>query len=137
VTKMRLPTVEGRTNYHPKKALCPWCRKHKVLEPHSFAWLAGGALLIDRKTDSGRTDENTDVYLDIGWHGAHDEGEGKDRDAHVTVKLAEDVRGGCYELYFCSTLCLRSYLNFCVDELEKRVKKQLRELAKPRSRRRR
>jgi len=76
---MKLPTVNCHTNYHPKQALCPWCRKNKVLEPHSFAVLSGNALLMDRKEDCGSADANTDGFLHLLWHGAHDNGKGKDR----------------------------------------------------------
>ena len=128
---MKLPTVKGRTSSYPKRALCPWCRKNKVLEPHSFAVIDGGALLINREDDSGGPDDNMDGFLSITWHGAHDGGVGKDRDIGATVQIAKDVRGGQFDLYFCSTKCLRSYLNFCVDELDKKIRKQKPQSNKP------
>ena len=121
---MKLPTVKGRTSYHPKKALCPWCQQNKVLEPHSFAVLSGGALLMDREEDYGSADDNMDGYLELLWHGAHDGGEGKNREIGARVQIAHDVRGGQFEVYFCSTECLRSYLNYCVDVLEKKMKNE-------------
>ena len=120
--KMKLPTVKGRTTYYPKKALCPWCQKNKLLEPHSFAILAGGALLMNRKEKFGAPDDKMDGFLHLSWHGAHDGGQGKDREIGTAVHIAYDVRGGQFDLYFCSTKCLRSYLNFCVDELEKKIR---------------
>lgn len=118
---MKLPTLKGRTSYHPKKGLCPWCRKNKVLEPHSFAVLSGGALLMDRKNESGGPDDSMDGFLHMFWHGAHDGGIGKDKGIGASLDIARDVRGGQFELYFCSTKCLRSYLNYCVDELERKL----------------
>jgi hypothetical protein len=118
---MKLPTVKLRTSYHPKKARCPWCGENKVLEPHSFATLSGGAMLMDRKDRSGGPDDNMDGFLYLLWHGAHDAGEGTDREIGVIVDIARDVRGGQFDIYFCSTKCLRSYLNFCVDELENKI----------------
>ncbi len=77
---------------------------------------------MNRKEDYGGSDKNMDGFLSLIWHGAHDDGEGKDREWHVIVEIARDVRGGQYNIYFCSTKCLRSYLNFCVDELENKLK---------------
>ena len=118
---MKLPTLKNKTNSYPEKALCPWCRKNKVFEPHSFAMLGGGALFLNRNRDSGGPDDRMDGYLSLTWHGAHEEGEGKDRDIYSVVQIAKDVRGGQYDVYFCSTKCLRSYLNFCVDQLETQI----------------
>ena len=120
--RMKLPTVKGRTNYYPRKPLCPWCRRGKVLEPHSFAILGGGALLVDRRNDYGGPSDSMEGFLYVSWHGAHDRGLGKDREIGATVELANDVRGGQFDLYFCSTKCLRSYLNYCVDALERKLR---------------
>ena len=83
--------------------------------------LGGGALFLNRNRDSGGPDDRMDGYLSLTWHGAHEEGEGKDRDIYSVVQIAKDVRGGQYDVYFCSTKCLRSYLNFCVDQLETQI----------------
>ncbi len=128
---MKLPTLKGRTSVFPEKALCPWCRKNKVLEPHSFAILEGGALLMDRRSKSGGPDDNMEGFLDLAWHGAHDGGKGKDKGIGGFVEIAKDIRGGQFEIYFCSTKCLRSYLNFCVDELERQVKAEKMKSKKP------
>lgn len=120
---MKLPTIKIKPPYFPQKALCPWCKKHKVLDPHSFAILSAGAMLMDRKRENGWPDEKMDGFLSLAWHGAHDSGEGKYRDINHHIEIARDVRGGQFDIYFCSTKCLRAYLNFCVDELEKKIKK--------------
>ena len=83
-----------------------------------MAILSGGALLMDRKTDSGGMSDDLDGYLSLTWHGAHDAGHGNNRNIFKTLYIAEDTRGGQFEIYFCSTQCLRAYLNFCVDQLE-------------------
>jgi len=74
---MKLPTIKNNSTYYPKKALCPWCKKNKVFEPHSFAVLGGGALLMDRKRDYGSSDDRMNAYLSLTWHGAHDDGQGR------------------------------------------------------------
>lgn len=121
---MKLPTIKGKTSSFPKRGACPWCKKNMAFEPNSFAVLAGGAFLMDRKKDSGGPDDRMDAYLSLTWHGAHDEGKGKDRGIYETIEIARNVRGGQFDLYFCSTKCLRAYLNYCVDELEKKIMKK-------------
>jgi hypothetical protein len=120
---MKLPVVKGNTSNFPIKALCPWCKKNKVLEPHSFAVLEGGALLMNRKTNSGGPDDKMEGFLCLSWHGAHDGGIGKDRAIGAFIEIVNDVRGGQFDLYFCSIKCLRSFLNFCLDELESKIEK--------------
>jgi len=126
VSKLKLPVCNELTPYFPKVARCPQCKKRKVLEPHSMAILNGGAFLMDRKHDCGRMDERLDGFLNLIWHGAHDCGIGEDRDIGALVDVAKNCRGGQFEIYFCSTNCLRTFLNSCVDALESEVQKQKR-----------
>ena len=119
---IKLPTLGGLIDHYPEGPLCPWCRKNKVSEPHSFAVLSGGALLMNREKDTGLPDDNLDGFLSLSWHGAHDEGEGEDSDIDANVDVARGVRGGQFEMYFCSISCLRSYSNHCLDQLEKEIR---------------
>jgi hypothetical protein len=121
MTELKLPVVKGKSNHWPKKPLCPICGNHKVFEPHSMAILAAGALLMDRAKDSGGPSDRLDGFLALHWHGAHDGGKGKVRDVYCAVDIIRDSVGGQADLYFCSTKCLRTFLNACVDELERKV----------------
>ena len=87
-----------------------------------MAILEGGALFMDRRAKNGGSSDDMDGFLSLTWHGAHDGGLGQDRDIYTKVHIADDIRGGQFEIYFCSTACLRSYLNFCVDELENEIR---------------
>jgi hypothetical protein len=89
---MKLPTLKGQTNHVPKKALCPWCEKNKVLEPHSFAVMGGGALLMDSNDDAGDPDKRMSGFFHMTWHGAHDVGLGKDNGFGATIEIARDIR---------------------------------------------
>jgi hypothetical protein len=97
------------------------CGKTGIFEPNSFACLSGGALL-------GKTDSDCECEiggtLDIAWHGAHptDGGKGDDPDIFASVPIATGEHTMQYELYFCSTSCLRTFLNSWVDALETRLK---------------
>ena len=121
---IELPVIEGEPNYWPDRAICPVCGQGKVLEPHSFAILHAGALLMDRPDDSGGPSDNLDGFLSLGWHGAHDDGQGDDRDIGCYLDIIRDARGGQADLYFCSTACLRTFMNQCVDKLEGRIKEE-------------
>ncbi len=121
--KKKYPVIKGKTDHYPQKPLCPWCKKHKVLEPHSMAILSGGALTKKGRDHYSGPSNNLNAYLSLTWHGAHDKGEGNDREIGYVLNIAEDVKGGLFDLMFCSTKCLRSFLNACVDELEKQINK--------------
>ena len=117
---MKLPVIKKSPNYFPQDGFCPWC-KRKVGEPHSFVELAGGALLEDRKSKAAGSSERMEGFLTLTWHGAHDQGEGEDRDFDAITYLVEFVRGGFFGIYFCSTTCLRAFFGFCVDELDRDI----------------
>ena len=91
-----------------------------------MATIDAGALKFNRKRTIGGPSEDLDGFLALCWHGAHDHGAGTDRDVIVDLEIAKNVRGGQAELYFCSTRCLRKFLNACVDELELQIQTETR-----------
>ena len=121
-----MPSIRGKENHFPQEPLCPCCKKKTIFEPNSFAHIGGGALLFDREEDYGRVDDDMEGYLYIAWHGAHCEegGRGEDSDTEASVQIAEAVIGGQYSLFFCSTECLRAFLNQCVDKLEQKIRRK-------------
>ena len=105
----------------PQEPLCPWCKKNKVLEPHSMAILNAGALLPDG--ENWKMADGAEAFFEMLWHGAHTDmnGTGRDPDIYASVEIVRTVAIGQFDLYFCSTACLRAFLNGCVDELENRI----------------
>lgn len=83
---------------------------------------------MDRKRKNGGPDASLDGFLSLTWHGAHknEGGLGIDADIFKTLQITQDVRGGQFSLYFCSTQCLRFFLNYIVDKLEEKIKKARR-----------
>lgn len=73
------------------------------------------------KNDSGGPSPDLDAFFHLTWHGAPDSGEGEDREIGYMLDIIRDIRGGQADMYFCSTACLRQFLNHCVDELERKV----------------
>jgi hypothetical protein len=100
------------------------------LEPHSFAHINGGALLMDRSRRNGWPDERMDGFLHLTWHGAHDGGQGANPNVYVVSEIVRDERGGQFEFYFCSVRCLRRFLNDAVDRLVAQVKLERSKLTK-------
>ena len=91
-----------------------------------MAILAGGAMrVINAKKKSATIADDCIGFLDLVWHGAHDRGTGRDREVYARVALAEDTPAGQFEFYFCSTRCLREFLDSWVDALEAKIAKQL------------
>jgi hypothetical protein len=118
--KIKFPVVEKRRVVFPDKAVCPWCRKRKVYEPHSMAILNAGAM---RQVGRDRYEMATDTraFMTLMWHGAHSGGKGDISEVYASVDVADEVANGQFDLYFCSTACLRRFLNYCVDALEERM----------------
>ena len=72
-----------------------------------------------------------DGFLNLVWHDGHTDGD-RPPFASVTIPVAEDVKGGQGEFYFCSTRCLRRFFKALVDELDSRVKAERSRLASKR-----
>ena len=116
--------LQSKDKEHYDSDLCLWCKTNKVLEPHSFASINAGAILLDpADPSSGGPSEQMEGFLDLAWHGAHtgEGGLGDNPDTYAYLSLSKDYKGGQCGFYFCSTDCLRAFLNYCVDELEKRI----------------
>jgi hypothetical protein len=67
--------------------------------------------------------DDTAAFFTLTWHGAHSSvgGVGQDADLWASIDIADRVEIGQFDLYFCSTDCLRKFLNYCVDELEREI----------------
>lgn len=117
MAKIRFPVIKAKPPVFPKKPLCPWCKKEKVYEPHAMAILNAGAL---RRVRRGAYLPGKDLYgfVSLTWHG-------DDTDDHyheyTSIDIVEKSAYGQFELYFCSTDCLRAFFNYCVDELERNM----------------
>ena len=117
------PMLEGDSNKFSAEHTCAWCNQDKVSEPNSMAILTGGAMLVNRRTGNGGPDPRLDGYLDLFWHGAHTEdgGQGDYPDISERIVIASAVVGGQFDILFCSTKCLRAFLNHAVDQLEDKI----------------
>lgn len=75
------------------------------------AFVARGALQAMKQMEG---------YLSFGVHGAHSHGIDE---PSAVIKVIDDQHLGEFEIAFCSTACLRGFLNTSVDALEQQLKK--------------
>lgn len=108
---MKFPVQKGFSTrgLGAKPGRCAICNAGGVGEPYTFVWLNG---IADSK------DHEAKVSLSIGVHGRHDAGHDE---PGGNLTIVQDAGGGQFEFYFCSTVCLRSFFNRCVDELDAQV----------------
>ena len=117
---MRLPLVAKKKSVAPDGNKCPWCGETKHLKANSFAVLSGGALQPDASGKFTIEDPNLRGWLNLEWQG-NQLADGTDKG--VGVAVAHEVAGGQFHLNFCGTECLRAFLNYCVDELEQKIRR--------------
>ena len=102
--KVKFPVLIGEDTGFPKKAQCPWCKRNKVLEPHSMAIVEGGACWSDKASNVSGPAKQMEGFLYLAWHGVHDGGTGPDADVFAVVDIVKDVRGGQFSRR-CSFCC--------------------------------
>ena len=114
---MKLPLISKKTNpFYPRNGKCPICSA-KVSEPNTFLVLNGGALKELGEEFYGM-DTDLHGFLDINFHGAHDKGKGKFRERSVSRSIADHAANGQFDIYFCSTVCFRKFINDIIDDME-------------------
>ena len=118
--EITFPVQRGKNTigFKVKRGMCPKCGGTMNAEPGTFAFVAGGALRRTGK-DTAVIAADLSGFLSIGLHGGHGQGENT---PSGSVRIADDTANGQFEYYFCSTECLRGFLNSCVDELERVVR---------------
>ena len=107
MAQIGFPVAEGEHHCFPRDSVCPICRQQRVGEPHRFVGLSGGSAAHNLCGEG---------FLAIF---VHPRDESSERGAEV--EIVRDTSIGQFDLCFCSTLCLRRFLNQCVDELEARL----------------
>jgi hypothetical protein len=118
---MKFPVQIGDSTagLEARRGECPVCHGAQQGEPGEFAFLNGGALKEFPGGGGAGPAPGLLGFLSIGLHGAHS--------AEVdtpsgNVSVFERAPLGQFEVYFCSTKCLRGFLNAAVDDLEAKVR---------------
>ena len=116
---MRFP-VQKDLSKAAKAGQCLVCRRAGAHEPNDFAYLNGGGLRMLNK-DSSVVAPDLEGFLSIGFHGGHSE---THSNPDARLDIADNARFGQFELYFCSTACLRKFFGLCVDALEQQLSRK-------------
>ena len=113
---MKFPVVQqGKSNF-PKDSKCPICQKALVTpEKVEQVVLTVGALKKMGKGWSGCGNGNLGGILTICTHSHNSDMPG------VSVDVVDLAGNGQADLVFCSTKCLRAFLNTIVDEVERKM----------------
>ena len=107
---IKLPINE---TYFPKnEGKCPICGKDMM---GNFVCLGGGALLKEDENVSKISDE-LDGFLNLTAH--YD-----DKELYENVLVFNNTKNGQFEIYVCSTDCMRKIFNIFVDKLEEKINK--------------
>ncbi|MCI0478889.1 MAG: hypothetical protein L0Y55_21815 [Anaerolineales bacterium] len=125
MSSIKFPVVKGNQVVFPKDDLCPWCRKRQLTDPPGAAILNAGAMRLT-KPECYEVAHDDAAFMALIWH-SNDPANYDD----ASVEIAELVDTGQFDLEFCSTDCLRAFLNYCVDELERRRKSRKQFKRKP------
>jgi hypothetical protein len=113
--KYSFPLIQGNKMMYPKKGGCPVCGK----KMHgNFVVLHAGAMLMDRKKNSGTMSDDLDGFMRLYWHGKFEGTE-----IYTGIDLSDNVVGGQCEFYFCTPACLKIFFNDCIDSLVQKMKK--------------
>jgi len=124
---MKMPLISKNESCYPNEPICPICKKNKVFEPHTFVAINGGALRIG-KSGNSISHKNMYGYLHLTWHGHHYQDINDEvKDTFFNLEIVNDSKQGEYELYFCSTRCLREFFNRIVDLFEEKISETVKE----------
>jgi hypothetical protein len=110
---MRFPLLIGNNDdtLPGKSAGCIVCN---TPIQSGFAYLSAGATYdhIESRID----DKDLDAFFHVGYHGIH-----SDMSDSGGIEVVKDLKGGQFDLQFCSTSCLRQFLLYLVDEIENSI----------------
>lgn len=114
--KTKFPLLKGKNDHWIPFVLGKKCRccGEKYTKDGVFICLNGGAL----KSNSEEAEMSSDLvgFLSLTLHDHNYNGKGG------YLPIADNTKNGQFEFYFCSTQCLRKFLNHLVDRFEDGIK---------------
>ena len=107
---MEFPVLHSEKNVLPERtdSVCPVCSKNKVWGNNEYVELSGGFI---------SSAENLEVDLWLDWFSESNGGAQEQEE----VAIVSEVKAPRFQLAFCSTDCLRKFLNSAVDKLELKI----------------
>jgi hypothetical protein len=116
---MKFPVNFHRNTYLASNS-CDYCRGK--MPAKEFVTLCVG-VTQDYAKDNLVDLSETEVCFDLGWQGPSDE-------IGTGFQVVSNSSEGQSVFNFCSTACLRAFLNSCVDHLETQMEKSQSKAAK-------
>jgi hypothetical protein len=112
--KLRFPLLKnGDQNFLPHRGgRCLICDKD-LKSGTGIAYLSAGAVLESRIDEMKEDFCNIEAFFSVYFHTIASDGAGGGE-----VNVVDSLRGGQFDLGFCSTSCLRKFFNIIVDELD-------------------
>jgi len=127
---MKLPVINSRSAaFYPEDFKCPVCSQ-PLKEPNSFLVVNGGAMKRISRNFSEGVCEDLRGFLDIRFYGPTGKGLGKYKNKAADREIVRNSKGGQFDLNFCSTDCLRIFVNSIIDDMEKELNKPKRKQKK-------
>ena len=96
--------------FYPRDGICPVCG---VRFTHGLAYLSAGARLLSQDEQDSIESNNLRAFLHIGIHGRDPEM----RDS-ADIRVVRDLKGGQFDLQWCSIKCMREWFLGVFRELE-------------------
>jgi len=97
---------------YPGKGVCPICGT-SFSESHGLAYISCGALPIADSEDSSG-DSGAEAFFSIGYHG-----DDAEVIRSVDAMIVDDLKSDQFDIQMCSLSCLRKWLNWILDGLER------------------
>jgi len=117
--EIHFPVAYDEKVIYPLGDICPVCGVNQIGgEGRPMAVVNAGAL-VKVGDDRYAISEDAIAFFTLAWHACGIPSSGRS----ASVEVAEWVQGGQFDLYFCSTKCLRAFFNRCVDALERNIEK--------------
>lgn len=120
MSNIKFPVVSDENSVFPQninESTCPVCKENRLGPGKETAYIHGGALLLEERSQGievANLADNLEGFLFLDWNGRNEK--------CVDLELALNVKKGQFSINFCSTKCLREFLNMSVDKLEENIK---------------
>jgi len=115
--EIHFPVVQDEKAMYPLGDVCLVCGVNPIGgEGHPMVIVNAGAL-VKVGDERYAISEDAIAFFTLAWHAQGIPSSGRS----ASVDVADMVQGGQFDLYFCSTQCLRAFFNRCVDALEQKI----------------
>ena len=113
---MEYPIISKKTkSFFPTSVVCPICATNRTKLNSEFYVLNGGALEKINKNTS-MSSGKMEGFLSVQYHSGDDS-----ENCGFNFDIVDKSEGGQFDIYFCSTNCMRQFFNELIDKIEKKT----------------